>query len=83
MGDMVAASFPVRVIAHAMRAAAAIPNLTNLGCDHFLPSFPVHWAAASWELQVAACAPVPRHQRANLYFHGWLHETSSPAGENL
>lgn len=87
MGDIHAASFPVRVMAHAMRAAAAaIPNLTDLGRDDFWPSVPVifseaYWAAASWELQVAACAPVPRHQRANLYFHGWLHEASRLQGK--
>jgi hypothetical protein len=81
------ATFPVRVMAHAMQAAAAaIPNMMDLGRGDFWPCARVlcseaYWAAATWELHVVASTPVPRHERANLYFHGWLHEASRLQGK--
>jgi hypothetical protein len=78
--------FPVRVMVLAMQALeAAAPAMIDMGRGNFWHGMPVlcsvaYWAAASWEVQVVASAPVPGGSRANLYFHGWLFETSRAQG---
>ncbi len=80
-------SFPVKLIALAMRALEhAAPGMADIGRGDFWPDLSVlrsaaYWAAASWELHVACASAVPGGARANLYFHGWLHEASRLQGE--
>ena len=80
-------SFPVRVVALAMRALErAAPGMLDIGRGDFWPDCSVlcsaaYWAAASWEVHVACASAVPGGARANLYFHGWLHEASRLRGE--
>jgi hypothetical protein len=80
-------SFPVKIVALAIRALErAAPGMVDIGRDDFWPDLSVlrsaaYWAAASWEVHVACASAVPGGSRANLYFHGWLHEASRLRGE--
>jgi hypothetical protein len=81
-------SFPAQVILLAMKALEkALPEMSDMGRGDFWPSMPelcsaAYWAASSWETHVVASGPVPGNDRANMYFHGWLHEASRARGEN-
>jgi hypothetical protein len=81
------ASFPARVLLLAMKAlTAAAPAMSDIGRGDLWPDAATlcssaYWAAAHWQLQIVASAPVPAGSRANLYFHGWLHEASRARGK--
>jgi hypothetical protein len=80
-------SFPALVISQAMAAlTAAAPDMIDIGRRDLWPDAltlcsAAYWARASWQLQVVASAPVPGARRANLYFHGWLHEAARARGQ--